>query len=143
MAISSGSQANYEKIRHGQEGTLHWERPTAYTALVGAFTPLVQLKADPGKTLSLYGFEIMAEEPNNFWVIWLNQTGLTYTGFNIFFQAPGVVALGDSPVKLGTGYSVTGVAWSIEILATNPSTDPAAIYQAALLVMENTIASPT
>lgn len=126
------STSGAEATRIGRELNLEWTHGLLYHDTITAhwlpppwvFTVLVRKDLEVGKDTYIYGYYIMTEEANRFWVLWQLDSSIYYHEVNI--PGKGFVYYVDS-VPINIGYPGQKKA----------SDDPAYTYAAIYATIDN------
>jgi len=126
VALSSLSRL----IRFGLDAEPSWIHADEVTA-PAAGSSLVSVSVSAGKTGYIYGFYIMASEPNDFKIQWTS-SGSLYS-IRITFSGPGTVHYSDF-IPLNKGQPADGGS-TISVVNVNAGSE-GKVYQARLLYLE-------
>lgn len=103
-----GSKSSSESVRVGRELNLEWTHGLLYHDVITAhwlplpwvFTVLVRKDLVVGEDTYVYGYYIMTEEANRFWVLWQLDDILYYK--DVYIPAKGFVYYVDNvPINIG------------------------------------------
>lgn len=130
--ITIGTSIDYQKLRWGHSVEPEWDEGIRVVG-VTAGQVLHSFKVPTANVGYLYGFRISVEEPNAFYIRWVDDsTGATYEQIRVVLPSMGTLEFYDK-IELGKMYS-TSLSYSAEIIVVNACSDPKAGYEAGLFV---------